>query len=340
MILMATAEKDMPFIDAHTHITPVLDKQAIGTTVTPGIDGLIREMDKSNVSVSVLIGLPLRRDDVVRLGLPNRALDDNKAVIEAAKDHKGRIVPVFGVRLRLVKEDDGKGGTNYRYEDVEEYLKATEDALKKGLVKGLKFFLGYDDLWAKPPEGSPLPYVTKRFYELAEKYGAFVIFHTGDNYTSINPDALLKYTDPMLTGIDEVAHEFPKVDFVMAHAGNGTSDGNQIGCLVSRNQNLWVDISAWFINEWEGGLPNRLLIPPNFKRSGGKYTYVKDRKETLEIIDAWTLGKRILWATDFPLIPQNGYKNFLLDTRLTMPHIRKIAYENAQALFGVSADRL
>ena len=56
---------------------------------------------------------------------------------------------------------------------------------------------------------------TEPFYRLAEECNIPVIFHTGDTEST---DSKLKFAHP--SGIDEIAVEYPQVNFLIAHLGN------------------------------------------------------------------------------------------------------------------------
>jgi hypothetical protein len=110
-----------------------------------------------------------------------------------------------------------------------------EAGLKDGKYGCIKIYLGYVKRWAAAEEYKPL-------YRLAEKYDVAVVFHTGDTY---DIDGHIKYADPLT--IDEVAVEFRKVRFVIAHLGNPWIQS--AAEVAYKNPNVWLDGSALMVGD-------------------------------------------------------------------------------------------
>lgn len=82
-------------------------------------------------------------------------------------------------------------------------------------------------------------------YEVAEKHGIPVMFHTG---TSIFPGARNKYGDPLF--VDDVAVDFPKLKILLAHGGRPLWMDTAF-FLLRRHPNVYLDIS---------GIPPKTLL--------------------------------------------------------------------------------
>ena len=82
-------------------------------------------------------------------------------------------------------------------------------------------------------------------YEVAERNGIPVMFHTG---TSIFPGARNKYGDPLF--VDDVAVDFPKLKILLAHGGRPLWMDTAF-FLLRRHRNVYLDIS---------GIPPKTLL--------------------------------------------------------------------------------
>jgi uncharacterized protein len=85
--------------------------------------------------------------------------------------------------------------------EIEKY----QDLLKKGSIKGIKFYLGHESYF--PTDERCLPY-----YELCQELDAPVLFHTGENS---NDSKTAKWNDPKY--IVEVAKQYPKLKVIITH---------------------------------------------------------------------------------------------------------------------------
>ena len=94
----------------------------------------------------------------------------------------------------------------------------------------IKIFLGYIELYAYDPK-------YEKVYKLAQEYDLPVVFHTGDTQSKT---AKLKYADPLT--IDQVAVDYPKVAFVIAHCGNPWYQ--TAAELAYKNKNVFLECSA------------------------------------------------------------------------------------------------
>jgi uncharacterized protein len=189
-----------------------------------------------------------------------------------------------------------------------EHLRRAEAQIRGGRVVALKAYLGYVHHFASDP--GYLPY-----YELAANYKLPVFFHTGDTY-SVN--AKLKFAHPLT--VDEVAVDFPKVNFVLCHVGNPWMvDAAEV---VYKNVNVWADLSG-------------LLIGPEddfteADRDAGR----RDVIERLGLAFRYAeRPNRFVYGSDWPLAPMPAYRAFVREAIPEEFH-DMVFEENARKLFG------
>jgi len=181
-----------------------------------------------------------------------------------------------------------------------------EAGLKSKKFGCVKIYLGYIYKYAYDKAYLPI-------YKLAEKYQIPIVFHTGDTNTS---KGKLKYADPMT--IDEVAVDYPKVNFIMAHLGNPWI--NTASEVAYKNPNVYVDMSA-------------LLI-------GDISSYSQDDLQKYLIGPiSWAFGymessKKMMYGSDFPLADTGKYLQAVLKAIPAANH-REFLYENAARVFNI-----
>ena len=176
-----------------------------------------------------------------------------------------------------------------------------EEAIKKHNIKGLKIYLGYIHMF--PQDKAYLP-----FYRLAEKYNLIVVFHTGDTFSS---KGKLKYSHPL--NVDEVAVDFPKVSFVIAHFGEPwLMDTAEI---LYKNPNVYADLSGLMIGDLS-----------KYKK------YYPDRvRKALEFCGY----DKVMYGTDWPLAPMDKYIK-LIKRIIPKEHQQKVFFDNANKLFQLN----
>ena len=193
---------------------------------------------------------------------------------------------------------------DYRVND-KQFLKTLEAALSNGIFKAIKLWVGYYHF--APNERKCLP-----IYNLAQRYAVPIIIHTGDTWISVTKKCLSKvrYSHPL--HVDEVAVEFPEVKFVLAHSGNPWID--DASELAYKNENVFVDISGWFLGEISGPYARLML-------------------EKLNFIVAYTGCDKILYGSDWPLVRMEPYIRFVKEAGLSEQDLRKVFYDNALRVF-------
>jgi predicted TIM-barrel fold metal-dependent hydrolase len=191
--------------------------------------------------------------------------------------------------------------------DDRDHLLSVEETLKAGRVRALKGYLGY--LHQGPGDPGYRPY-----YELAERYRLPFVFHTGDTWS---PRAKLRFAHPL--GVDEVAVDHPRVNFVLAHAGNPwLIDAAEV---VYKNVNVWADLSGLAVGDKEA------FAAPERQEA---------LRETIEgVRRAFRYSERpnrFLYGSDWPLAPMAAYKSWV-SAAIPEIHHEQVFEENARVLF-------
>src|SRR5579872_1023655 len=198
-------------IDTHIHVVP---------PQLPGVGSLSPLLDAPPEALAAT----LRREmhaaaitDVLAMGRWNAPSEDPLGV--AGTLALARTVPglhAIGIADPLRTDRD--------------HLRAADAILAAGRVRALKAYLGY--LHQAPDHPGYRPY-----YELAERHKLPFVFHTGDTYS---PRAKLRFAHPL--GVDDVAVDHPRVQFVLAHLGNPWL--TVAVEVVYKNINVWADLSG------------------------------------------------------------------------------------------------
>jgi predicted TIM-barrel fold metal-dependent hydrolase len=187
-----------------------------------------------------------------------------------------------------------------------EHLQRAEAQIQAGKVVALKAYLGYVHCYPNDPGYVP-------YYQLAEKYKLPFFFHTGDTYS---PYAKLKYAQPI--HIDEVAVDFPKVSFIMAHVGNPWMI--EAAEVVYKNMNVWVDLSGLIVGDESDLINTDDARADVIARVQAAFRYAGR-------------PNRFLYGSDWPLAPMPAYRDFI---RAAIPEdFHDMVFdENARVLFG------
>lgn len=183
-------------------------------------------------------------------------------------------------------------------------LAVLEEGLKSGRFGCLKIYLGYIHRYAYDEVYQPV-------YRLAEKYQVPVVFHAGDTSTK---EAKLKYADPLT--IDEVAVDFPKVTFVIAHLGNPWIE--TAAEVAYKNPNVYLDGSALLVGHLDKTSPEsieRYIVEPIRWALG----YMED-------------SKKLMYGTDWPLVPMKAYLE-AFKKAVPKEYWEDVFYKNAMRVF-------
>jgi uncharacterized protein len=191
----------------------------------------------------------------------------NEWMLEQIAPHKDRLLGVAAVN----------GLSKYsELQNVD--IKRLLDSYGNGNIVAVKFYTGYDHY---------IPSDAERYLSHLQDVGCPVIFHMGDCLNSVKK-AKLKYANPLL--IDDVAVDFPNMNFIIAHMGYPFQ--REAAEVCYKNSNVYADISGFVYGE--------------FKHSDE----IRFKKTVMEFLDISTSDK-LLFGTDFPISDQKSYLNSL-----------------------------
>lgn len=180
-------------------------------------------------------------------------------------------------------------------------LAEVREYIQSGIVKGLKFYCGYQPFYPYDPEmGGAV--------DLAKEFGIPLMVHCGDTYSA---KGKVKYAMPI--HIDELAVDHPDLNIVICHLGNPW----QADCaeVVYKNRNVYTDISGLVLGSFSdrfekfmlGQLQNMLL-----------YGMEPDN---------------VLYGTDWPICTMESYLTFIEGLKIPVEGRNKIMYKNSLRLF-------
>jgi uncharacterized protein len=178
-------------------------------------------------------------------------------------------------------------------------------ALEAKRIACFKVYLGYVPRWASDPVYEPV-------YRLAARHGVPVVFHTGD---TSDPDALIKYADPLT--VDEVAVAHRDVTFVLAHCGNPWLES--AAEVAYKNPNVMLECSALMTGNVD-------RLDPAIRRR-----YVVDAIR-------WVFGyvedpTKLMFGTDWPLVERAPYVRAYQEA-IPREHWQAVFFDNAARVFG------
>lgn len=168
--------------------------------------------------------------------------------------------------------------TRHRYSRMFEQEVNLMELYKAGRIVAVKFYTGY--YHTMPNE---LTNILSRMNEV----GCPAIFHCGDCLNSVKC-AKLKYAHPL--NIDEVAVDYPNMNFIIAHCGfPWVKDAAEV-CY--KNENVYSDISGFVYKNFAGD------------------DLVKFEKMLREFTDIAS-HEKLLFGTDWPISNQFAYVDAL-----------------------------
>lgn len=267
-------------IDVHTHINNYHEDRV--TSIDQSLNLLSETMKENKVDYAL----------VLSSYKVNEHRPSTTQVVEAIAD-RNNLGVVAGISF-----------LNYDYKDV----RIISDYLEKGLIKGLKFYPGYEPFY---PNDSRL----QIWYEMAIEFDVPVMFHSGDTYA---PRGKVKYSHPIHH--DDLAVDYPELKIVICHVGNPwIKDCMEV---VYKNDNVYADISGLVL---------------------GDFTEKFERFMKAEIEQMITYAgnpKYLLYGTDWPISNMNSYLKFM--DQLDLPEEKKelILWKNAAELFKIDVTKL
>ncbi|HEY5268047.1 MAG TPA: amidohydrolase family protein [Candidatus Saccharimonadales bacterium] len=153
---------------------------------------------------------------------------------------------------------------------------------QQGAITAVKFYTGY---YHHMPGDREI----RNALSALNKVGCPAIFHMGDCLNSVKK-AKLKYAQPLL--IDEVAVDFPNMNFIIAHMGYPwVLDAAEV-CF--KNENVFSDISGYVYGSFS-------------KEDQDKFV------KTLKIFNDIAGSDKLLFGTDWPISNQRSYIETLDD---------------------------
>jgi predicted TIM-barrel fold metal-dependent hydrolase len=276
-------------IDAHLHVVP---------PQLPGVGPLSPLLEAGPERAAEALRAEMRAAGVAQaLAMGAWAPADDDPLGVAGTLTAARLVPGLHAAGAL---DPTRGGDR-------DHLRRVTAELAAGRVKALKAYLGY--LHFGPGDPGYRPY-----YELAERFQLPVIFHTGDTYS---PRAKLRFAHPLAA--DDVAVDFPKVNFVLAHLGNPwLLDAAEV---VYKNVNVWADLSGFAVGGAEA-----------FAAEERRAAVEAARADLARAFCYAERPNRFLFGSDWPLAPMAAYRAFVA-AAVPAEHHALVFEENARRLF-------
>ncbi len=266
-------------IDVHTHINNYHEDKVI--SLENSLDLLTNTMLENKVDYSLVLSS-------FKVS-PNRP--STKQVVEAIQG-RDNLGVVSGISF-----------LNYNHRDIREI----SEYLEQGLIKGLKFYPGYEPFY---PNDSRL----QVWYEMAIEFDVPVMFHSGDTYA---PTGKVKYSHPL--HIDDVAVDFPELKIVICHVGNPwIKDCMEV---VYKNDNVFADVSGLVLGDFS----------EKFER------YIK--KDIEEMITYAGDPNYLLYGTDWPISNMKSYLKFMNQLELDDNNKELILWKNAAKLFKIDVDK-
>jgi uncharacterized protein len=190
------------------------------------------------------------------------------------------------------------------YPDPADAMALVEENLKQPRCVGIKLYPGYNYQYISDAMYTPC-------YELARKYGKPVAVHMGQTAGS---RAKLKYSHPLT--LDEVAADWPDVQFVMCHFGNPfLADA---AAVLEKNPNVCADLSGLLDGVTDLG-----------RYFDEQSDYVRQLRGWISYVNDWD---RFLFGTDFPAVNVPNYVEFV---RRLVPeaHRQAVFFDNANRVY-------
>lgn len=234
-------------IDCHVHI-------GRNENISASVTELLKSMDEAGIEKSLVFA--------------NKIGDaSNEYMLKQIAPHRDRL---YGVAAALPT-------SLHRMSEVQYDAKKISDWYRDGKIVACKFYTGYEYFY-------PYDRVVEEYLLDFEDISCPVIFHSGDCHMSCNKSAKLKYAHPL--HIDEVAVDYPNINFVIAHMGfPWVRDAAEV-CY--KNSNVYADMSGFVY---------------------GKFTQ-DDQDKFYQVIKEFhdiAPHDKLLFGTDWPISDQKSY---------------------------------
>jgi predicted TIM-barrel fold metal-dependent hydrolase len=240
------------------------------------VDTLLASMNEAGIDKSFVFG-----------GMAQPAIDletgrsvsinncPNEWMLEQIAPHKDRLFGVAAAHPMFVYPNDFGQIVDKRIDEAYQLAGLYE----AGKIVAVKFYTGYDHIY---------PYELKEYLSILNNVGCPAIFHSGDCFSACK-FAKLKYAHPL--HIDEVAVDFPNMNFIIAHMGNPWIIDAAEVCY--KNDNVYADISGFVYGD--------------FSRRDERLF----KKVIEQFLDIAGDGNKLLFGTDFPISNQKSYVDFI-----------------------------
>jgi len=263
----------MNIIDCHTHVNNYHNEDV--ESLQQCIDDLQREMRRNRVDVALVL-----TSYKVSPGRPS-----TREVVQATRDLTNVYI-VAGISYQHFSPD--------KLAELREYL-------RDGSVRGLKIYPGYEPFY-------PADEKLRGVYELAAEFTVPVMIHSGDTFT---PRGKVKFAHPL--HVDEVAVDYPDVNFIICHLGNPWfRDCMEV---VYKNKNVYTDISGLVLGDFSDRFEEFM------------------NKQIQEMLMYGVEPDKVLFGTDWPISSMESYLEFMEELKMPEKDRRKIMYDNAANLF-------
>ncbi|MEX0891056.1 MAG: amidohydrolase family protein [Gemmatimonadota bacterium] len=180
--------------------------------------------------------------------------------------------------------------------------------LREDRIKGLKLYPGYEAFYVHDPR-------MRVVYELAGEFGVPVMIHTGDTFTARGK---VKYAHPL--EVDEVAVDFPDVNFVICHLGNPwVTDAMEV---IYKNPNVVGDVSGLTLGKFEERFEKLMLQQVN------------------EVVAFAGNPEKLLYGTDWPICSMDSYIRFVRNLQLSTEENDLIFWINSARIFRLDVEEI
>lgn len=237
-------------IDCHTHL-------GRNEHIKASVDQLLKSMDQANIDKAFVFA-----------GELNDYPTD--MMLEEIKPHRDRLYGVASYDFDYRRK--------YRDSGMLEHEEHLINLYKAGEIVAIKFYTGY---YHRMPSSLSEP-----LWRMNEA-GCPAIFHCGDCLNSVKC-AKLKYAHPL--NIDEVAVDYPNMNFIIAHMGYPWHRDAAEVCY--KNANVYTDISGFVYGKF------------------GLEDYSKFKK-TIEEFNSISSSDKLLFGTDWPISDQSSYMSIM-----------------------------
>jgi len=264
-------------IDCHVHLNYYEDESK--PALPRQLEALQREMRRNRVDIA--LALTSFKD------IPGRPSTGD--VVKAVRDLR-HIRVIAGISyLRRAAQD---------LSEIREYLQA-------GIVRGLKFYPGYEPFYPSDPEMRPA-------VELALEFGVPLMIHSGDTFSA---KGRIKYSHPLQ--IDDLAVDHPELKIIICHLGNPwLRDCMEV---VYKNANVYADISGLVL----GDFSDRFEL------------YMQRQLQDMLLFGVEP--EKVLYGTDWPIASMESYLDFVEELSIPEADRRRILWDNAAKIFGLHA---